>query len=127
MVLMLRLLGPIGYLVGALILTVFAIFIATLYERSHEGHDRSEVVIDEVAGFAITMTWLPMTWQAWVAGFLLFRLIDVVKPPPIGLLDRKIPGGLGVVADDIGAGIVANVLLQIVFVQTDWLGYQLPS
>ena len=127
LVLLLQSLGPMGYLAGVLVLTIFAILIASFYERAHQGHDHAEVVIDEVAGFAITMTWLPMTWQAWVAGFFLFRMIDVFKPPPIGWLDQKIPGGLGVVADDIGAGILANMVLQIVFVQTGWLGYQFAS
>ncbi len=125
-VLALQLFGPMGYLVGALVFAVVAILVATLYERFHDGHDHSEVVIDEVVGFVITMTWLPHTWQAWVAGFLLFRLIDIVKPPPIRQLDLKIPGGLGVVADDIGAGIAANIILQIIFTNTSWLGHQLP-
>jgi phosphatidylglycerophosphatase A len=125
LILLLRLLGPISYLVGVMLLTIAAMLVAQAYEYFFSGHDRSEVVIDEVAGFAIAMTWLPATWQAWAAGFILFRVFDIFKPPPIGWLDRQIKGGIGVVADDVAAGVVVNVILQIVFVQTTWLGYQL--
>jgi phosphatidylglycerophosphatase A len=82
-------------------------------------------VIDEVIGFLITMTWLPMTWQAYLAGFLLFRVLDIFKPFPIGYLDEKVPGGLGVVADDVAAGMIANIILQVVLVKTAWLGMQI--
>lgn len=122
-----RLLGPYGYLIGVFTLAVLAMTVAQIYERGREGHDHAEVVIDEVAGFAVAMTWLPMTWQAWVAAFVLFRIIDIFKPPPIAWLDRKVPGGIGVVADDLAAGIAVNVILQILFVRTPWLGYQLLS
>lgn len=104
-----------------------AIFVAQLYQREHGGADPQEVVIDEVAGFVVAMTWIPLTWQSWVIGFTLFRVLDIFKPPPIGWADRRIPGGVGVVADDLLAGIMANVVLQILFTQTDWLGVQLLS
>lgn len=126
-VLFLNLLSPIGYMVGAGLFMLFATLVAEFYERQVEGHDRSEVVIDEVAGFAIAMTWLPLTWQAWLGAFVVFRILDALKPPPLSWIDQKIKGGLGVVADDIAAGIITNFIMQIVFVQTAWLGYQLAS
>jgi phosphatidylglycerophosphatase A len=126
LILALKALGPFSYLAGVLVLSVLAMVIAHLYERAHGGHDHKEIVIDEVAGFAVAMTWLPMTWEAWAAGFALFRLVDILKPPPVSWLDRKIPGGVGVVADDLGAGILVNAFMQFLFVNTSWLGYQLP-
>ncbi len=66
-----------------------------------------------------------MTWQAYVAGFCLFRVLDIFKPFPIGYLDRKISGGMGVMADDIAAGVIANLILQIVYTKTLWLGVQI--
>ena len=117
--------GAMLYLIGTLVVTMVAVFVAQAYETTKGGHDHPEIVIDEVAGFAVTMTWVPMTWQALLIGFALFRVLDVVKPYPINWLDRRIPGGVGVVADDLAAGIVANIVLQILFVKTAWLGYQL--
>ena len=83
-----------------------------------------KVVIDEVAGFFVTLTWLPVTWQTFLAGFILFRLLDIWKPLFIGVMDRKIKGGAGTVLDDIAAGIVANLILQAVYYRTDWLGWR---
>lgn len=127
LVLLFSLLNPVGYMVAAGLFMLFSVLVAEFYERQVEGHDRSEVVIDEVAGFVIAMTWLPLTWQSWLAAFVLFRVLDALKPPPLSWMDEKIKGGLGVVADDIAAGIMTNFVLQIVFVQTTWLGYQLAS
>lgn len=79
-------------------------------------HDHSSIVIDEFAGFYVTM--LPVaaalvtrTWPAVVAGFLLFRLFDVLKPWPIRVLDRRVHGGLGVMLDDLVAGLFAAACL----------------
>lgn len=114
------------YMMGFIvILTPIAILAADFYENETGGHDHSEIVIDEVLGFLITMTWLPMTWQSLLLGFVLFRMLDILKPFPIGYLDKKIPGGMGVIADDVAAGIIANIVLQIIFTQTSWLGSQL--
>ena len=83
-----------------------------------------EIVIDEMIGFMIAMTWMPQTWQAYLAGFCLFRFLDILKPPPIRYFDRRVPGGLGVVLDDVVAGLVANIFLQFIYSQTPWLGIQ---
>lgn len=108
-------LGPMGYLAGTIVFSILAMVVAQAYEAGQAEHDRSEIVIDEVAGFLVTMAWLPMTWQAWVSGFLLFRALDILKPPPIRWVDRKVKGGVGVVADDLVAGIIANIILQRLF------------
>jgi phosphatidylglycerophosphatase A len=64
-------------------------------------------------GYLITMLWLPKTTLFIILGFFLFRLFDVVKPPPIRLLER-VKEGYGVVLDDVLAGVYANIILQIV-------------
>ncbi|WP_409479153.1 phosphatidylglycerophosphatase A [Pseudobdellovibrio sp. HCB154] len=117
-------LHAIPYMVVVLLLCIAAILIAQAYENFTHTHDSKEIVIDEVVGFLITMTWLPMTWQSLVAGFVLFRIVDIVKPPPIRQLDQKVKGGVGVVIDDIAAGIVCNIILQMVYTYTPWLGAQ---
>jgi phosphatidylglycerophosphatase A len=75
--------------------------------------DDPRIVIDEMMGFLITMLWLPKTTLFIVLGFFLFRFFDIVKPPPIRILER-VKGGYGVVLDDVLAGIYANIILQIV-------------
>ena len=76
-------------------------------------HDFGGIVWDEIAGLLITMALVPFSWQALVAGFLLFRLFDIVKPWPIGWIDRKIGGGMGIMLDDILAGIFAGSILTL--------------
>jgi len=73
--------------------------------------DSPTIVIDEIAGFLVAMFLVPFTWWTVVAGFVLFRLIDIVKPWPLKRL-QDIPGGMGVMLDDLGAGVYTNVILQ---------------
>lgn len=74
--------------------------------------DASPIVIDEVVGYLVTVALVPFTWRTALAGFLLFRLLDVVKPWPVSALDR-IKSGLGVMLDDVGAGVLGFVALQV--------------
>ncbi len=76
-------------------------------------HDHSGIVWDEIVGFAVAVNALPLTWEWLLAGFLLFRLFDIVKPWPISYFDKTLEGGLGIMFDDILAGIFAGVILQI--------------
>lgn len=112
------------YMFACMVLFPIAILAAELHDKSVGQHDSSEIVIDEVLGFLITMTWLPITWQSMLIGFFLFRLLDILKPFPIGYIDKKVHGGLGVIADDVVAGIVANIILQVMLTKTNWLGTQ---
>lgn len=75
-------------------------------------HDHGGIVWDEIAGFLLTMTALPVSWQWCLAGFVLFRFFDILKPWPIGWLDRRIHGGTGIMVDDLVAGIYAALILQ---------------
>jgi phosphatidylglycerophosphatase A len=85
---------------------------ATLEARSCGRKDPSHVVIDEVAGQLLTLVACPIVWRALFAGFILFRVFDIWKPPPIRKLER-LPDGTGIVVDDLGAGIYALIVLQL--------------
>jgi phosphatidylglycerophosphatase A len=74
--------------------------------------DPGQIVVDEMAGYLVTVALLPAGWPTLVAGFLLFRLFDIVKPPPCRWAEG-LPGGVGIVADDLLAGVYANVSLRI--------------
>ena len=74
--------------------------------------DSPSIVIDEIAGYLVAMFMAPMSWGFIVAGFFLFRAFDIVKPWPLRRLEN-LHGGLGVMLDDIGAGIYTNIILQI--------------
>ncbi|TMP33390.1 phosphatidylglycerophosphatase A family protein [Pseudoalteromonas rubra] len=78
-------------------------------------HDHPAIVWDEVAGFYITMIGAAISWQSLLVGFLLFRFFDIAKPGPIRILDRKLHGGLGIMADDLLAGIFSLICLQALF------------
>ena len=113
--------GEIPYMFAVLLFSVFSIFLAQLYEEIvATDHDPSEFVLDEVAGFLVTMTWVPFTWAYLLAGFVLFRLFDIVKPFPISWVDKRVPGGFGAVADDLLAGILASIGMQLIF-HFQWL------
>lgn len=108
-------LGELQYLAVSFAFAVFSILVAHLYELEVAGeHDTPELVIDEVAGFLVTMALAPITWQTMALGFVLFRAFDMIKPFPISYIDKNVLGGVGAVADDLLAGIFASVILQVV-------------
>ena len=76
-------------------------------------HDHGGIVWDEFAGYFITMIAAPAGWQWIVVGFVLFRIFDILKPWPIKWADTKVEGGLGIMLDDILAGFISLVILQV--------------
>jgi phosphatidylglycerophosphatase A len=96
----------------ALIATLIGIPAATQVARSFGKKDPQFVVIDEVAGQLITLIAVPVTWKTFLAGFILFRAFDIVKPPPVRQLE-KLPEGAGIVLDDVAAGLYALAVMQI--------------
>jgi len=102
------------YLVTVTAFTFLAIWSADQAQKLFEKQDPSEIVIDEIAGFLVAMAALPCTWQFVTAGFILFRIFDIIKPFPGRWIDKNIHGGVGIVLDDIVAGVYANVVLQAV-------------
>jgi phosphatidylglycerophosphatase A len=77
-------------------------------------HDYGGIVWDEFVGFWITLFLVSFSWQNVIIGFILFRFFDIIKPWPIGWLDKKVSGGFGVMIDDVLAGIYALILMQII-------------
>ena len=77
-----------------------------------EVHDHKGIVWDEFAGFWLTMLAIPPSWQNILAGFVLFRFFDMLKPWPISLADKNIHGGFGIMFDDILAGLASLVILH---------------
>ena len=75
-------------------------------------HDHGGIVWDEFVGYWITMFLAPKSWLWMLVGFVLFRFFDIIKPWPINWLDRKVDGGLGIMIDDVLAGIYAFIVLQ---------------
>lgn len=76
-------------------------------------HDHGAIVWDEIAGLLITMIAAPAGWQWLLAGFVLFRFFDILKPWPIRWLDAKVHGGFGIMIDDVLAGIFSLICLQV--------------
>jgi phosphatidylglycerophosphatase A len=92
-----------------------AVWVADAAETILKTQDPGCIVIDEVAGMMVTMAGIPANWMTVTAGFVIFRIIDIIKPFPIRTAERYVPGGAGVVLDDVIAGIMGNVLLRIVW------------
>ncbi|MGR5237456.1 phosphatidylglycerophosphatase A [Vibrio alfacsensis] len=90
-------------------------------------HDHGSIVWDEFAGFWITMSLVPALniplteWKWLLTGFILFRFFDMVKPWPIGWLDKRVHGGLGIMIDDIVAGVMAGVALFLIAKYAGWI------
>jgi phosphatidylglycerophosphatase A len=105
----------VGWSAAALIVVTLTAFWASHRTQELLGReDPSEVVIDEAAGFSVTMFLLPLTWQFVALGFFVFRFFDIVKPWPVRQAER-LKGGLGIVMDDLLAGVYAHLLLRIVW------------
>lgn len=105
---------PVWPLVVTVVAIVFlSCWIADLAEGLLGAKDPQIIVIDEVAGMLVTLLFLPVNWQVALAGFFFFRLFDIWKPFPARWLQDHLPGGWGVVGDDIMAGVYANLVLQI--------------
>jgi phosphatidylglycerophosphatase A len=100
----------VGLIVGLFAVGVWA---GTTAERYFGGIDPGPIVIDEVVGMLVTLAFIPVGWSGAIAGFVLFRIFDVIKPYPAGRFER-LHGGLGVMADDAMAAVYANISLRIV-------------
>ena len=108
------------YSLLTLIVTVAGVRICGIAAEKLGEHDFGGIVWDEIAGFLITLWLVPFTWQTIVAGFILFRFFDILKPWPIKWLDQQVHGGLGIMLDDVLAGEFAGGLL-LFLVGWGWL------
>ena len=100
-------------IIAALLIIGLAIWIANAAAKTLKRKDPGCIVIDEIAGMVVTLIGLPFNLTTVVTGFIIFRILDILKPFPIRILDKRVSGGLGIVADDVVAGIFANALMRI--------------
>jgi phosphatidylglycerophosphatase A len=95
----------------AAVVCVVGIWICGESARRLGVHDHSGIVWDEIAGFTVTMLAAPAKWYWLLAGFVLFRFFDILKPWPIREADHRLHGGLGIMLDDVMAGVFAAAIL----------------
>ncbi len=96
----------------AVVVIILGIPAATRVSRASNKKDPQFVVIDEVAGQLIALIAAPLAWKTFLAGFILFRVFDILKPPPVRQLE-KLPEGTGIVLDDVAAGLYALIVMQL--------------
>ncbi|MCX7545292.1 phosphatidylglycerophosphatase A family protein [Marinicella gelatinilytica] len=109
----LQTLPPLMYLAVVVAAFIGGVWICGRAGKALGVHDHGGIVWDEFVGFWITMWLVPFHWTWLLAGFILFRLFDIVKPFPIGWIDKKVSGGFGVMIDDVVAGIYAWLILML--------------
>jgi phosphatidylglycerophosphatase A len=106
-------LRPVPAALLCLALIAVAVWVAGAAERQLGSKDPGCIVIDEIAGMTVSLLGIPLSIGTGAAGFLLFRFFDVLKPPPVSVLERRLNGGWGVVMDDVAAGVIVNIALRI--------------
>ncbi|MES9871416.1 MAG: phosphatidylglycerophosphatase A [Sedimenticola sp.] len=108
-----RHLDSVSYLLLVALLFVIGIWLCGRTSSDLGVHDHGGIVWDEWVGFLLALWLIPPGWVWLLAGFLLFRLFDILKPWPIGWLDRRVSGGFGIMLDDLIAGLFALGVLQL--------------
>lgn len=98
------------------VVTVVGTVASDKYAKASQREDPGEVVIDEVAGYWISCLWLDLSFA--ISGLFFFRIVDIVKPFPVRQFE-KLPGGVGIMADDIAGGIIVNLLMRLIH----WIFY----
>jgi len=110
--LLLKDVSPLWYGITCIGVTVLGTWAAGYADCILGTKDSPSIVIDEIAGFLVAMFFVSFSWWSVAAGFALFRFFDILKPWPLKKL-QDIPGGPGVMLDDIGAAVYTNVILQV--------------
>ena len=106
--------GNLSYSLLTLVVTIAGIWICDFAADKLGEHDFGGIVWDEIAGYLITLWFIPFTWLNVGLGFVLFRFFDILKPWPIKIADRRVKGGFGIMLDDVLAAVFANIVLRLV-------------
>jgi phosphatidylglycerophosphatase A len=106
--------GAIFQIIIIISVFVAGVLSARIAEQEFGEKDSSRIVIDEFAGYLIAVAFLPLSAGYLIAAFFLFRLFDLVKPSPIRNIEKIFSGGIGVMIDDLAAGVVTNIILQVI-------------
>ena len=107
---------PWGYGLGVAALIILGLKVAGPAQEILGRTDHPAIVVDEVAGLLITLAGVPPTWEHMVLGLVIFRTLDILKPFPIRQLGEGGKGGLEVMADDVAAGVIGRLLLEVVMI-----------
>jgi len=102
------------YLTIVMVMLLAGIYICGVTAKDIGVPDHSGIVWDEIVGYLITMTFAPNGWIWVVLGFCLFRVFDIIKPWPIGWIDRTFKNGLGMMMDDVLAGVYAGIIIGVI-------------
>ncbi len=102
-----------------LALLALGVYVATEAEKFY-GHDAKPIVIDEIAGIMVGYCFVPVTWQNYLAGFIVFRILDIIKPFPGRYWERNLKAGWGIMGDDFACGVYTNLLLQLAIYFNLW-------
>ena len=113
--LLLRDLPLLTYLLVLAVLFIVGFFVSGSAEKILDSPDAGCIVIDEILGMFITLAAAPSHPAAWFLGFILFRIFDIFKPFPVSWFDQKIHGGIGIMMDDVVAGLYALLSLQLIW------------
>ncbi len=106
--------GPMAFFLVSLIL--LSVYVADKAETLMGEKDPGPIVIDEIAGYCVTMTLVPVSWITILLGFIAFRCFDILKPAPVKYFEEKFSGGAGIVLDDIMAGVLAALVLKFLYI-----------
>jgi len=120
--------SPLSYWLTTTLVIVVGIWAARIADESWGTHDSGRIVVDEVAGYLVTMGVVDRS-NGWLllAGFVVFRFFDIVKPPPVRWLDKNLRGGVGVVLDDVAAGIYGCIVVYGLS-RLDWFAqFRIPA
>lgn len=112
--LLLRPLPLFSYLVVVLVSFVAGVWLCERTSRDLGVHDHGGIVWDEIVGYLLTMAFAPPGWLWILLGFVLFRLFDILKPWPIRTIDRQVPGGFGIMLDDLLAALYALLVMALI-------------
>ena len=112
----LALTGPWGYGLGVAALVILGLWVAGPAQEILGRTDHPAIVVDEVAGLLITLAGVPLTWEHAALGLIIFRILDILKPFPIRWFQEGGKGGLEVMADDVAAGVIGRVVLEVVLI-----------
>jgi phosphatidylglycerophosphatase A len=102
---------PWVFWVATLAVTLIGTWAASRFVAASGTHDDQRIVVDEVAGYLVTLLLVPKSWVHLGLAFVLFRLFDIWKPPPVRQVDEHVMGGFGVMADDLAAGVYGALVL----------------
>ena len=115
-------LAPFVYAVTVIAFIIFAIWVSGFAKELFDEVDPPQVVIDEVAGILVTLAFHKPELSVMIMGFIIFRVFDIVKPPPVRWIEKRFSNGFGVVMDDVMAGVYANVVLWVFEIAVPALG-----